>query len=77
MSGRRTANTDLDQLIDSIVTTSSSVQTDGRARFDEILSEDFMCSNPDGSLVDRAAFLAADRAAHRHPGLEARDVDVA
>ena len=25
-------------------------------RFDEILAEDFLCSNPDGSLIDRDAF---------------------
>ena len=27
-------------------------------RFDEILAEDFLCSNPDGSLVDKKQFLA-------------------
>src|SRR5437660_2905191 len=27
-------------------------------RFDEILAEDFLCSNPDGSLVDKSQFLA-------------------
>jgi len=27
-------------------------------RFDEILAEDFLCSNPDGSLVDKNQFLA-------------------
>ena len=26
-------------------------------RFDEILAEEFYCSNPDGTLVDRKAFL--------------------
>jgi ketosteroid isomerase-like protein len=36
----------------------TSVQTSDVRRFDEILAEDFLCSNPDGSLVDRAAFLA-------------------
>ena len=35
-----------------------SVQRSDVERFDEILSDDFYCSNPDGSLVDRAAFLA-------------------
>ena len=35
-----------------------SVQTSDVRRFDEILAEDFLCSNPDGSLVDRAGFLA-------------------
>jgi hypothetical protein len=35
----------------------NSVQHSDVQRFDEILSSDFYCSNPDGSLVDRAAFL--------------------
>jgi ketosteroid isomerase-like protein len=36
----------------------NSVQHSDVRRFDEILAPDFFCSNPDGSLVDRAAFLA-------------------
>ena len=35
-----------------------SVQRGDVRRFDEILAEDFLCSNPDGSLVDKKAFLA-------------------
>jgi len=35
-----------------------SVQTSDVRWFDEHLAEDFMNSNPDGSLVDRAEFLA-------------------
>ncbi len=35
----------------------NSVQRSDVPRFDEILAEDFLCSNPDGSLIDRAAFL--------------------
>ncbi len=34
-----------------------SVQNGDVARFDEILDDEFYCSNPDGSLVDREAFL--------------------
>ena len=34
------------------------VQNSDVRRFDEILAEEFYCSNPDGSLVDRRAFLA-------------------
>jgi len=34
-----------------------AVQNSDVARFDEILAEDFLCSHPDGSLVDRATFL--------------------
>jgi ketosteroid isomerase-like protein len=35
----------------------ASVQAGDVARFDQILADDFLCSNPDGSLVDRAGFL--------------------
>src|ERR1700741_3472149 len=35
-----------------------SVQHGDVRRFDEILAEDFLCSNPDASLVDRKQFLA-------------------
>jgi ketosteroid isomerase-like protein len=34
-----------------------SVQTSDVQRFDELLAEDFVCSNPDGTLSDRATFL--------------------
>jgi ketosteroid isomerase-like protein len=35
----------------------ASVQNGDVSRFDEILAQDFYCSNPDKSLVDRAGFL--------------------
>ncbi len=35
-----------------------SVQHGDAQRFDEILAEDFLCSNPDGSLADKKQFLA-------------------
>src|ERR1700761_5737438 len=34
-----------------------SVQTGDVGKFAEILATDFLCTNPDGSLVDRGAFL--------------------
>jgi ketosteroid isomerase-like protein len=34
-----------------------SVQHSDVQRFEEILAEDFLCSNPDGSLVDKSRFL--------------------
>jgi ketosteroid isomerase-like protein len=34
-----------------------SVEHSDVRRFDEILADDFLNTNPDGSLVDRAAFL--------------------
>jgi ketosteroid isomerase-like protein len=35
----------------------AAVQAGNVARFEEILAEDFLNSNPDGTLVDRAGFL--------------------
>ncbi len=35
----------------------NSVQNSDVKRFDEILADDFYCSNPDKSLVDRSGFL--------------------
>jgi ketosteroid isomerase-like protein len=52
----------------------SSVQHSDVRRFDEILADDFLCSNPDGSLVDRAAFLAQTARPVTIQGLQARDV---
>ena len=34
-----------------------SVQRGDVRRFDEILADDFVCTNPDASFIDRAAFL--------------------
>ena len=35
----------------------ASVQKGDVKRLEEILADDFMCSNPDGSLLDKAEFL--------------------
>jgi ketosteroid isomerase-like protein len=51
-----------------------SVQHSDVRRFDEILAPDFMCSNPDSSLVDRAGFLAQTAKPVTISNLEARDV---
>ncbi len=51
-----------------------SVQTSDVRRFDEILAEEFYCSNPDGSLVDRKAFLAQTARPVTISNLEANDV---
>ena len=48
---------DLDILADLNRDYIRSVQTSDVGRFDEILCDEFFCSNPDGSLVDRAGFL--------------------
>ncbi len=76
MSDKAAARTDLDQLHDLNRDYINSVQRMDVRRFDEILSDDFVCSNPDGSLVDRAAFLQQTARPIAISGLEARDVDV-
>ena len=53
-----------------------SVQHSDVRRFDEILADDFLCSNPDGSLIDRAAFLTQTAVPVAISNLEARDVVV-
>ena len=53
-----------------------SVQTSDVRRFDEILADDFLCSNPDGSLIDRARFLEQTARPVTISNLRAHDVDV-
>jgi len=53
-----------------------SVQLSDIRRFDEILAEDFVCSNPDGSLVDRDGFLEQTAEPATITGLRAHDVRI-
>ena len=52
----------------------NSVQHSDVKRFDEILAPEFYCSNPDGSLIDRAAFLAQTAKPVTISNLRAEDV---
>ena len=52
----------------------ASVQNCDVRRFDEILADEFYCSNPDGSLAGRAAFLEQTARPVTISGLEATDV---
>lgn len=52
------------------------VQTSDVKRFDEILAGDFLCSLPDGSLLDRAGFLTYSAVPVTISDLEAHDVNV-
>src|SRR3981081_3524661 len=45
-------------------------------RFDEILAEDFLCSNPDGALVDKKQFLAQIARPVTFSGLMEQDLKV-
>jgi ketosteroid isomerase-like protein len=53
-----------------------SVQNSDVRRFDEILADDFYCSNPDSSLVDRQGFLKQTAQPVTITGLEATDVKI-
>ena len=70
------SKSDLDTLVDLNRDYIRSVQTSDVRRFEEILADDFLCSNPDGSLVDRAGFLRQTAVPVTISNLEAHDVAV-
>jgi ketosteroid isomerase-like protein len=53
-----------------------SVQHSDVQRLDEILAGDFLCSNPDGSLVEKNQFLAQTARPVTISGLAAQEVKV-
>ncbi len=53
-----------------------AVQHRNVSRFEQILAEDFLASNPDGSLVDKKAFLAQTAKPVTVSGLAAQDVRI-
>jgi ketosteroid isomerase-like protein len=71
-----TARSDLDVLAALNRDYINSVQHGDVRRFDEILADDFLCSNPDGSLVDKKQFLAQTARPVTIGGLTAEDVKV-
>ena len=54
----------------------TSVQKGDVARFKEILADDFLCSMPDGSLIDRARFLELTAQPVTIRNLQAHDVNI-
>ena len=54
----------------------ASVQKGDVKRFEEILADDFMCSTPDGSLLDKAEFLKLTAQPVTSSGLVAEDVRI-
>jgi hypothetical protein len=66
--------TDLDALTALNTDYINSVQHCDVKRFNEILAAEFYCSNPDGSIVDRAAFLTQTAKPVTIKGLKAEDV---
>jgi len=68
--------TDLDTLTALNRDYIAAVQNGDVRRFGELLAEDFLCSNPDGSLVDKQQFLAQTARPVTISGLVADDVRV-
>jgi ketosteroid isomerase-like protein len=54
----------------------ASVQNSDVKRFSEILSDDFLNTNPDGSLVDKAGFLKQIAPPAKVRGLTCHDVNI-
>jgi ketosteroid isomerase-like protein len=69
-------NSDIEQLTALNRDYVASVQNSDVKRFDEILASEFYCSNPDKSLVDRAAFLKQTAVPVTIKNLQAHDVKI-
>ncbi len=70
------APSDREQLLALNLDYVRSVQRGDVARFREILADDFRGSMPDGSLLDKAAFLAQTARPVTISGLECHDVEL-
>jgi len=67
---------DLDMLLKLNEDYIRAVQMSDVQRFKEILAEDFLCSLPDGSLIDRQQFLKQTALPVKISNLRAHDVQV-
>ncbi len=76
MQANTAADTDRDTLLKLNHDYVRAVQHSDVRRFDEILADDFVCSNPDGTLVDRSAFLVQTARPVTIANLAACDVNV-
>ncbi|HEY3059477.1 MAG TPA: nuclear transport factor 2 family protein [Chloroflexota bacterium] len=76
MHADSSAATDFEQLSALNQDYIDSVQHGDVARFEHILADDFLASNPDGSLVDKTQFLVQTARQVTIQGLAADDVQV-
>jgi ketosteroid isomerase-like protein len=74
--GGKTMSKDIDELTLLNRDYVASVQNSDVKRFDEILAQDFYCTNPDKSLVDRAAFLEQTAVPVKISNLRAEDIKI-
>jgi len=70
------SRSDLDNLPELNREYITSVQASNVRRFDQILADDFLCTNPDGSIVDREGFFKQTARPAGISNLEAHDVNV-
>jgi ketosteroid isomerase-like protein len=76
MHAKTVLSSDLDTLIQLNQDYIHSVQTSDVRRFAEILADDFLCSLPDGTLIDRQRFLEQTALPVKFSDLQAHDVNV-
>ena len=76
MQTQAASTPDLDILLELNRDYIRSVQNSDVQRFKEILADDFLCSLPDGSLIDRDRFLERTAQPAQIQNLEAHDVNV-
>jgi ketosteroid isomerase-like protein len=76
MSANPKSIPDLEQLLELNALYIRSVQQSDVAAFRQFLAPEFMCSNSDGSYLDREQFLRASAAPAKISGLQASEVDV-
>jgi ketosteroid isomerase-like protein len=69
-------NKDIDELTMLNRDYVASVQNSDVKRFDEILAQDFYCTNPDKSFVDRAVFLEQTAVPVKIRNLKPEDVKI-
>src|SRR5256885_6696833 len=75
MSESATAS-DLADVLDLNQAYIQSVQAGDVRRFEQLLADDFLCSLPDGTLVDRDRFLERTARPPQISNLQAHDVNV-
>jgi ketosteroid isomerase-like protein len=76
MQTNANVQSDLDTLTALNRDYTASVQKGDVKRFETLLADDFMCSNPDGSLLDKAEFLKMAAKPVTISGLVAENVRV-
>jgi ketosteroid isomerase-like protein len=76
MLAHTSSKSDLETLLQLNADYIRSVQTSDVARFDQILADDFFCTNPDGSFIDRESFLKQTARPVAIADLDAHDVKV-